>query len=177
MENCTDADSSGMGRSRAFPSSLLHDFEPSPTPTPVLLPGVDTLNHSPYGVRISWFSDVAERTVRIVMEEDVPAGSSCTPATALTETDATNRPPSIQHLRTQEQRGTLPRVRLRPRLKPIRHRCTQALDPPLPTDPLLDPLLLLSPTHNTPSPRSSLRSTPRRAPRADAPFLGDPRRA
>ncbi|KAL8284115.1 hypothetical protein RQP46_004864 [Phenoliferia psychrophenolica] len=59
--------------SRAFPSSLLHDFEPSPTPTPVLLPGVDTLNHSPHGVKVSWLSDVIKRTVSIVIEEDVAA--------------------------------------------------------------------------------------------------------
>lgn len=54
----------------------------------MLLPGVDTLNHSPHGVKVSWLSDVVKRTVSIVIDEAVPASASarsilCHPAYTL----------------------------------------------------------------------------------------------
>ncbi|KAM0756459.1 SET domain-containing protein [Meredithblackwellia eburnea MCA 4105] len=66
---------STMLSSRAFPSNLLHVDSTSMVgdPTPVLLPGIDMLNHSNEGVKVSWVSDVVKRTMAIVIDEDVPA--------------------------------------------------------------------------------------------------------
>lgn len=60
--------------SRAFPSSLI-DGDTGPNNTPVLFPGVDTLNHR-YGQKVTWKSDVQAQTLTIQLEDGVPAGQS-----------------------------------------------------------------------------------------------------
>jgi len=57
--------------SRAFPSVLIDGDKANNTP--VLFPGVDTLNHR-YGEKVTWKTDVNAKTVTIVLETGVPAG-------------------------------------------------------------------------------------------------------
>lgn len=60
--------------SRAFPSVLIDGDKANNTP--VLFPGVDTLNHR-YGEKVTWKTDVEAKTVTIVLENGVPAGKYC----------------------------------------------------------------------------------------------------
>lgn len=71
-------------RSRAFPSHLI-PASSSSDPTPVLFPGVDTLNHR-LGTRASWLTDVNTPPattsasmaggLSVVLDEGVAAGQS-----------------------------------------------------------------------------------------------------
>lgn len=73
--------------SRAFPSSLIDG--PSTDSTPVLFPGVDTLNHR-LGAKASWITDVNEPAARepkgklaVVLDEGVEKGESALELAAL----------------------------------------------------------------------------------------------